>query len=345
MRSGVQLPANTLARPKVVLVGGIYHADADKVLRTQAEVVALDHPAPAEIAAALKGAHAAIVRYPHRIDAAALAGAKQLAVVASSGRGTDSIDVAACTAHGVAVANNPGLGTIPVSEHAIAMMLSLSRRMDLSDRAVRAGGAWAKRTDLDVRDVNGRTLGIIGLGLIGSEMARKCIAAFGMKVLTYDPHVPAAKAAALGATMLADLGELLERSDVVSIHAELNEGSRGMIGEAQLRRMQPHAILINTARGKIVQQKALERALAEGRIDSAALDVFEEEPLPEPSPLWDLNNIILTPHVAGLSGDALRELAHSAVTQVLQVLGGERPRSLVNPEAWDAAMARRAASA
>ncbi|MBE0614386.1 MAG: dehydrogenase [Burkholderiales bacterium] len=327
-------------RAKVVLVGGIYHADAGKQLRAAADVVALDDPSPAEIAAALANAHGAIVRYPHRIDATVLAGAQKLAVVASSGRGTDSIDVAACTKHGVAVVNNPGLGTIPVSEHAIGMMLSLSRRLELSDRTLRAGGAWAKRTALDVRDVNGRTLGVIGLGLIGSEMTRKCIAAFGMKVLVYDPHVPASKAEALGATMLTDLGALLERADVVSIHAELNEGSRGMIGEAELRRMQPHAILINTARGKIVQQKALERALAEGRIDSAALDVFEEEPLAEPSPLWDLDNLMLTPHVAGLSGDALRELAHSAVTQVLQVLGGEHPRSLVNPPAWNAAMAR-----
>ena len=327
-------------RPKVVLVGGIYHADADKLLRAKAEVLALDRPAPAEIAAALADAHGAIVRYPHRIDAAALAGAAKLAIVASSGRGTDSIDVAACTAHGVAVVNNPGLGTIPVSEHAIAMMLSLSRRLVLSGRVIRAGGAWNHRTGLDVRDVNGRTIGIVGLGLIGSEMARKCIAAFGMKVLAYDPHVPAAKAEALGATMLSDLGELLDRSDVVSVHAELNEGSCGMIGEAQLRRMQRHAFLINTARGKVVQQKALERALAEGWIAGAALDVFEEEPLAEPSPLWELDGLILTPHVAGLSGDALRELARSAVTQVLQTLAGERPRNLVNPAAWNAAMAR-----
>ena len=324
----------------MVLVGGIYHADAGKLLRATADVLELDRPAPVEIAAALAGAHAAIVRYPHRIDAAALAGAGKLVIVASSGRGTDSIDVAACTARGVAVVNNPGLGTIPVSEHAVAMMLSLSRRLVKSGEVIRAGGAWTRRTELDVRDVNGRTIGIVGLGLIGSEMARKCIAAFGMKVLAYDPHVPAAKAEALGATMLGDLDELLARSDVVSIHAELNEGSRGMIGEAQLRRMQRHAILINTARGKIVQQKPLERALAEGWIAGAALDVFEEEPLAEPSPLWQLDNLILTPHVAGLSGDALRELAHSAVTQVLQALSGERPRNLVNPAAWSAAMAR-----
>ena len=329
-----------MTRARVVLVGGIYHADAGKLLRAKADVLEFERPAPAEIAAALATAHAAIVRYPHRIDTGALAGAAKLVIVASSGRGTDSIDVAACTAHGVAVVNNPGLGTIPVSEHAIAMMLSLSRRLVKSGEVIRAGGAWNHRTDLDVRDVNGRTLGIIGLGLIGSEMTRKCIAAFGMKVLAYDPHVPAAKAAALGATMLGDLDELLARSDVVSIHAELNGGSRGMIGEAQLRRMQRHAYLINTARGKIVQQKALERALAEGWIAGAALDVFEEEPLPEPSPLWQLDNLILTPHVAGLSGDALRDLAHSAVGQVLQALRGERPPNLVNPEAWEAARAR-----
>ena len=329
-----------MTRPKVVLVGGIYHADAGKLLRAAADVLELDRPAPAEIAAALAHAHGAIVRYPHRIDAAALAGTAKLGIVASSGRGTDSIDVAACTAHGVAVVNNPGLGTIPVSEHAIAMMLALSRRLVKSGEVIRAGGAWTQRTGLDVRDVNGRTIGIVGLGLIGSEMARKCTAAFGMKVLAYDPHVPAAKAAALGATMLSDLDELLARSDVVSIHAELNEGSRGMIGEAQLRRMQRHAYLINTARGKIVQQQALERALAQGWIAGAALDVFEDEPLAEPSPLWDLDNLILTPHVAGLSGDALRELAHSAVSQVLQALSGERPRNLVNPAAWDAAKAR-----
>ena len=327
-------------RPLVVLVGGIYHADAEKLLRAEADVLALDRPGPAEIAAALAAAHGAIVRYPHRIDEAALAAAAKLAIVASSGRGTDSIDVAACSARGVAGVNNPGLGTIPVSEHAVAMMLALSRRLASSGRVIRAGGAWNRRTELDLRDVNGRTLGIIGLGLIGSEMTRKCIAAFGMQVLSYDPHVPAAKAEALGATMLSDLGELLQRSDVVSIHAELNHETRGMIGEAELQRMQRHAFLINTARGKIVQQKALERALAEGRIAGAALDVFEEEPLAEPSPLWDLDNLILTPHVAGLSGDALRELAHSAVTQVLQALAGERPRHLVNPAAWNAAVAR-----
>ncbi len=332
-------------KPTVVLVGGIYHSDADKVLRQHATVVALEQPAPLEIAQALTRADAAIVRYPHLINDAVLDGANALVIVASSGRGTDSIDVDACTAHGVAVANNPGYGTVPVSEHAIAMMLALSRNLIGSGKALRSGGAWDKRTQLDVRDINGRTLGIVGLGLIGSEMTRKCIAAFRMKVLAYDPYVPKSKASALGATMVEDLDELLARADFVSMHPELNDASRGMIGEPQLRRMQRHAFLINTSRGKIVRQDALHKALAEHWIRGAALDVFEDEPLAEPSPLWDLENLILTPHVAGLSGDALRELAESAVSQVLQALSGQRPKHLVNPAVWDAARARLACTA
>ncbi len=331
--------------PTVVLVGGIYHPDADKVLRQHATVVALEQPAPADIAQALAKADAAIVRYPYLINDAVLDGANGLVIVASSGRGTDSIDVDACTAHGVAVANNPGYGTVPVSEHAIAMLLALSRNLIGSGKALRSGGAWDKRTQLDVRDINGRTLGIVGLGLIGSEMTRKCIAAFGMKVLAYDPYVPKSKASALGATMVEDLDELLARADFVSLHPELNEASRGMIGEPQLRRMQRHAFLINTSRGKTVRQDALHKALAENWIRGAALDVFEDEPLAEPSPLWDLENLILTPHVAGLSGDALRELAESAVSQVLQALNGQRPKHLVNPAVWDAARARLACTA
>lgn len=333
------------ARPRVVLVGGIYHAEADALLRAHADVVALDRPTPAQVAAALADAHGAIVRYPYRIDDAVLSGARRLIAVASSGRGTDSIDVPACTRHGVVVANNPGHGTVPVSEHAIAMMLALARRLVEGGKAIRAGGAWDKRTNLDVLDLYGRTLGVVGLGLIGTEMARKCIAAFSMNVIAYDPHVPAAKAEALGASMVTDLGELLERADFVSLHCELNEGSRGMIGEAQLRRMRRHAFLINTSRGKVVQQAALEKALAGGWIAGAALDVFEDEPLAEPSALLGFDNLLLTPHVAGLSGDALRALANSAVTQLLQALAGERPQNVVNPPAWDAAMARRRAAA
>lgn len=332
-------------RPRVALIGKIYHADAERLLREKADVVALSDPSPKEVAAALAYMHGAIVRYPHRIDEAVLASARELVVVASSGRGTDSIDVKACAARGVAVVNNPGLGTLPVSEHAVAMMLALARRLFESGLALRSGGAWQRRTELDLLDINGRTLGIIGLGCIGSEMARKCIAAFGMKVLAYDPYVPAAKADSLGVTMLGDLHQLLASSNVVSLHCELNAETHGMMGEAQLRCMARHAFLINTARGKVVEQAALVHALTEGWIAGAALDVYEDEPLASDSPLLALPNLVLTPHVAGLSRDALHQLAHSAVTQVLRALAGERPPHIVNPGAWEAAMARLAGAA
>jgi phosphoglycerate dehydrogenase-like enzyme len=336
------MPAATAVRPRptVALLGGIYHPEADRLLREHADVIALANPSPAEVRRALEQAHGALVRYPVRIDDDALRDARRLCLVASSGRGTDSIDIAACTRREIAVVNNPGLGTKPVSEHALTMMLALSRRLFECTRAVREQGVWLRRSELDVLDLQGRTLGIVGLGLIGSEMARKCIAAFGMRVLAYDPHVPAARAAELGATMVGSLAELLPQCDVVSMHCELNEETRGMIGAAQLAQMKPTAFLVNTARGKVVQQAPLLAALAAGGIAGAALDVFEEEPLPADSPLFTAPNLILSPHVAGLSRDALYQLAHSAVNQLIAGLSGDRPAHLVNPAVWEAARAR-----
>lgn len=327
-------------QPVVALLGAIYHADAEKLLRSHARVLSLPDPTPAEVRDALAQAHGAVVRYPIQVNPAVLADARRLAVVASSGRGTDSIDVRACTERGIAVVNNPGLGTGPVSEHAVAMMLALSRRLFECARTVRESDAWQRRAVLDVRDVSGRTLGIVGLGLIGSEMARKCIAAFGMNVLAYDPHVGGDRARELGVKKVDRLEDLLRASDVVTLHCELNDETRGMIGEEQLRAMKPSALLVNTSRGKVVQQQALVRALAEGWISGAALDVYEDEPLAAGSPVFDLQNLLLTPHIAGLSNDALHQLAHSAVNQLLQGLRGERPPHVVNPSAWDAARER-----
>jgi phosphoglycerate dehydrogenase-like enzyme len=325
---------------RVVLVGGIYHAEADRLLRQSADVAGLTSPTVRQIKDALRDAHGAIVRYPHRIDDSVLAEATNLIVVASSGRGIDSIDVRACSDRGIVVVNNPGLGTRPVSEHAMALMLALSRRLFQGDRAVRAGGAWERRTDMGIEDLHGRKLGIVGLGLIGTEMARKCKLALGMEVVAYDPHIQPDHALEAGVTLVDSLEELLGRVDVVSLHCELNAETQGMIGVAQFRRMQPHAYFLNTSRGKVVQQGALIRALEEQWIAGAALDVYEDEPLDEESLLFGLPNLLLSPHVAGLSKDALWELANSAATQVLDVLSGRSPRSLVNPQSWEPAMER-----
>ncbi|VTU45694.1 hydroxyacid dehydrogenase [Variovorax sp. PBL-E5] len=327
-------------RKTVALIGEIYHSTALDLLREHVDVVVLDNPSSSEIAEAFMNAQGAIVRYPFPVNDLVLAQASRLVVVASSGRGTDSIDIDACTRHGVAVVNNPGLGTLPVSEHAMGAMLALARRLFECARAVREPQAWPRRTQLDIMDLHGRTLGIVGLGLIGSEMARKCRAAFDMNVIAYDPHVSPQLAEHLGVTLLPDLHELLRRSDVVSLHCELNAQSRGMIGEAELRQMQARAFLVNTSRGKVVQQAALVRALQEGWIAGAALDVYEDEPLSSTTPLFALPNLLLSPHIAGLSGDALYQLAHSAVRQVLDALSARRPAHLVNPNVWDEARTR-----
>lgn len=330
-----------MTQPTVVLAGSLYHPAGEETLRRHCEVRELPAPSGAELLAAVPPARAIAARYPHRVDAAVFAAAPRLVVVACSGRGTDAVDIAAATRHGVAVVNNPGFGERPVSEAAIAMLLALAKRLVQSDAWMRRGEGWQHRGAFaGYHDIAGKTLGIVGLGQIGSETARKAIAAFGMRVLAYDPYVPAAKAEALGATMVGTLGELLEAADCVSLHPELTDETRGMIGEAELRRMKRSAFLINTARGKVVQQAPLVRALTEGWIAGAALDVYEDEPLGEASPLYALENLLLTPHVAGLTVEALEGMSLSTARQIVQALSGERPAHLVNPEAWPAARAK-----
>ena len=321
-------------RPRVLLIGPMYHRAGEELLARHAEVRLLRAATAEAIRDAVRTASAAAVRYPARLRGEAIREARELLVISTSGRGTDAIDIPAATTGGIAVVNNPGLGTVPVSEHTVGLMLALAKRIPMLDSRVRRGQGWPNHDLSSLIQLEGRTLGIIGLGDIGTEVARKCVAAFRMRVLGYDPYVPPAKAEAVGATWVRDLGPLLAESDFVSLHPELTEETRGMIGEAELQQMRPDAFLVSTARGPIVLEAALVRALREGWIAGAALDVFAPEPIPAGSPLFDLDNLILSPHVAGLTVEAMRDLAVSAATQILQVLRGERPPHLVNPEVW-----------
>lgn len=327
-------------RPLVVLIGHMYNPEGEKLLAQHIEFSVLADPTPGEVLEAVRPAQAVVVRYPYRMTAEAVREARGLVVIGSSGRGTDAIDVAAATEAGVAVFNNPGLGARPVSEHAIGLMLDLARQTHVLSAFTHKGQGWQAREAHRRIELHGRTLGIIGLGDIGTVVAKKCIAAFEMRVLAYDPYVPGSKAEGIGATWVKDLDVLLAESDVVTVHAELNDETRGMIGEAQLRRMRPTAFLVNTARGPIVREAALARALREGWIAGAALDVYELEPLNAQSPLCGLKNLVLTPHVAGLTEEAMRELGLSAAGQVLQAMRGERPAHLVNPQVWEQAKRR-----
>lgn len=332
-----------MARPRVLLVEPMYHGAGEVMLRESCDVTVLTAPNREEIVAAARDAHAICSRYPHQMDEAVFALARELVICASSGRGTDAIDIDAATAHGVAVVNNPGFGPIPVSEQAVGFMLALARQFFRLDRNMRAGQGWKQRGLGDVFDVEGRTIGLVGLGAIGREMARKCRLAFRMEVLCYDPYVSAEQAGALGATMVGTLDELLARSDFVSMHPELNDETRGMIGEAQLKKMKPTAFLINTARGKVVQQAPLVRALRERWIAGAALDVYEDEPLAAGNPLYECETIILSPHIAGLSTDAVKGMSISTATQVIDAVSGRRPAHILNPQCWARAEARQRA--
>jgi len=321
---------------KVVLLGHMYHPEAEARLRAALPVEILVQPEPAQIGEALRGATGVFVRYPNRLRADALAAAERLRIISTSGRGTDAIDVAAATARGIPVVNNPAFGTVPVAEYTIGVMIAFARNLLPLNRLTHEGRGWTAQKDYRRFELRGRTLGIIGLGNIGTEVTRCCTQAFGMRVLVYDPYVPAQKAARFGAEWVSDLGRIWRESDFVSVHAELNDETRGMVGEAALGAMQPHAYLINTARGPIVSAAALAAALREKRIAGAALDVYEDEPLPVDSPLTGLENLILSPHTAGLTEEAMRGMALSAADQILQALRGERPPHLVNPQVWHA---------
>lgn len=331
-------------RPRVVLLDPMYGANGEVHLRANAEVDLVDGANRAAVMAAMARANGVCPRYPNRVDAEMIAAAPDLVIIATSGRGTDAIDIAAATRHGVAVVNNPGFGKLPVSEHAVGLLLGISRHIAEHDTMTRSGDAWDKRLKPHntIRDLNGSTLGIVGFGEIGREMARKCSIGFSMTVIAYDPYVSKETMTALGVTKVDVLSDLLGAADFVSVHAELNDETRFMFNATTLRQMQPHAMLVNTARGKIVEQAALVKALSEGWIAAAALDVFEDEPVGPGNALAACRNVLLTPHVAGLSAAVIRQNALSAATQLLQGLKGERPPNLVNPEAWEQAKQRAA---
>ncbi|MEO9902598.1 NAD(P)-dependent oxidoreductase [Nisaea sp.] len=328
--------------PKVLLIGHLYHPDGETHLAARADLTVLPAPTREELLEAAKTAQAISPRYPHRADSDVIEAAEDLVIIHTSGRGTDAVDVEAATRRGVIVCNNPGFGRIPVSEHALFLMLGLSRHGREHDAIMRTGRGWEDRLQKHniIRDLQGGVLGIVGLGQIGSEMARKCAVAFDMTVLAYDPYVSQKHAESVGATLCPTLEDLLGKADYVSIHAELNDDTHHIINETTLRQMQPHACLINTARGKIVSQDALHKALTEGWIRAAALDVYEVEPVGPDNPLLALDNLLLSPHIGGLTESFMSGSAMAVATKILQALSGQPPEDIVNPEAWEPAKQR-----
>lgn len=286
--------------------------------------------APDEVIDATGDADALIVDASTQVTAEVL-GELDLAVVGRSGIGFDNIDVAAAEEEGTAVVNVPDYCIDEVSTHALSLALACLRRLETYHHGV-AGGAWDWTLGRPIGRLAGSTVGLVAFGAIGRRLASK-LRGFDVSVLAYDPYVPGYRMTDFGVEKVG-FEELLSRSSIVSIHAPLTDETRGMFDAEAFDAMREDAILVNTARGPIVEERALVEALRSGAIDSAGLDVREEEP-PGDSPLHGREDVLLTPHVAWYSEDSRTELGHTVAADVDRVLRGEEPQNPVDPdEGW-----------
>jgi D-3-phosphoglycerate dehydrogenase len=255
-----------------------------------------------------------------------------LLAVSTSGAGYDTVDVAACTAAGVLVVNQSGGNADAVAEHTVAMLLSLTKNIPQTDRFMRTTRG-TPREKFKGRNARGRTIGLIGLGEVGTRVARICGLGLQMKVIACDPYLTAEQCEQRGAAKV-DLPALLAESRFVSLHCPYNAETKNMIGAAQLAAMEKGSYVITTARGGIVDEDALARALKSGHIAGAGVDVWEDEPPPLSHPLLGFENVIATYHTAGVTEDSRHNMADWNATQVAGILRGERPPRLINPDAW-----------
>ena len=323
------------ARPKV-FCSWTYPDSGLRLLRERCDVEVWEDefPAPAEetqqrIADGVDGVFA--MPPTDRLDEPILASAPQLRAVTGFGVGFDYVDVDAATKHGVAVTNTPGVLVDTTAELAFGLMLGAARRLAEADRYVRSG-QWGKYEPglLWGRDLFGATLGIVGMGAIGQAVTRRAVA-FGMDVI-YTSRSRKLDAEGRWGARYATLAEVLTQSDFVSIHCALTAETKGLVGAAELRSMKQGAILVNTARGPIVDQLALAAALRDGPLGAAGLDVFEEEPMRTDDPLLALSNLALTPHIGSATHGTRARMSELAAQGLLDALEGRRPAHIVNPE-------------
>ena len=332
----------TVNNKRVFYVKYLAHEIYVDILKSRADVRLdrLENDSPDAVAAPiLSEAHAyqvgaardEIARHFH-VDQDLLKRAPNLLIVSSNGAGFDPVDVDACTEAGIVVVNQSGGNANSVAEHAIGMLLTLSKRIIEGDRALRRE-ANVNRNGLVGTEAQGKTIGIVGLGNVGRRIAELCRGLLHMNVLAYDPYLSATEMAARGGEKV-ELDELLRRSDYVSISCPLSKDSRGMIGARQFALMPPHAYFITTARGFIHDEDALADALRHKKIAGAGLDVWAREPPPPDHPLLQFDNVLASPHTAGVTKEARENMGRIAAEQVLGALDGKRPPRIINPEVW-----------
>ncbi|HWS38855.1 MAG TPA: phosphoglycerate dehydrogenase [Actinoplanes sp.] len=312
----------------VVLVTEELAAAALEVLAEDFDLVHVDGTHRAALLEALPAAHAVIIRSATTIDAEALAVASRLKVVARAGVGLDNVDVPAATARGVLVVNAPTSNIVSAAEQAVALLLAVARHTATASAALK-GGAWRRSAFTGV-EVHGKTVGVVGLGRIGVLFAQR-MAAFGVRLIAYDPYVQPARAAQLG-VQLTGLDQLLRESDFISVHLPRTPETLGLIGEKELAQAKPGLRIVNAARGGLVDEQALADALIEGRVAGAGLDVFETEPLTA-SPLFALDNVVVTPHLGASTVEAQDKAGLAVAHSVQLALRGEFVPEAVNVRA------------
>lgn len=284
---------------------------------------------PEGLAAAVPAYHGLIVRSRTKVTKEVLSRGTQLKVIGRAGVGVDNIDVDEATARRIVVVNAPPASTVSVAELALGHMVSLLRHLPEADLSVRSG-RW-ERGRFEGRELFGKTLGLLGSGRIGAEVAKRA-QAFGMRVISHDPYLAPEIAEGIGVRLVSK-DQLFRDADVLSIHAALTSETRGLVGASQLAKMKRHAILVNCARGEIVDETALAEALRSGTIAGAAIDVYGKEP-PMGSPLLMAPNVVFTPHLGASTAEAQARAGAIVAEQVMKVLAGKRPDILVNPAVY-----------
>jgi D-3-phosphoglycerate dehydrogenase len=311
-------------RPTIVVSDAI-HPLARARFEAQADVVDVDGTDVPALLAAVRGADALVVRSETLVTPEVLAAAPRLRVVARAGVGVDTIDLAAATRAGVVVLNAPGANAVSAGEHTIALLLAIARQLPFANASTHAG-EWARKA-IRPLDLRGRRLGIVGVGRVGAVVATR-MQAFEMEVVAFDPHVAAERFLELGVQSVG-YEELLATSDVVTFHVPATSETHNMLDARAIERLKPTAIVLNCARGEVVDEVALAAALREGRIAGAGVDVFPHEPCRE-SPLFGLPNAVLTPHTGGSSAEALAAVGEVISTTTLAALRGEAVPNAVN---------------
>lgn len=307
------------------------HEDGMAALEKEAVVTILDKKTP-EITAADIGEQDGLIIRIGTIDRTAIEKSPALKAIGRPGVGVDNVDVRAATEAGIPVVVTPNANTLSVAEHTITLILAFAKDLLFQDREFRKG-RFDVRSRYKAFEIEGKTLGLVGFGNIGREVGRLA-KSLGMQVLVYDPVATRESVEASGHAYRASLEELLPESDVVSLHVPLVEKTRNLIGAEALRTMRKNALLVNCARGGVVDEEALFAALRDGVLAGAALDVFGMEPPDKRNPLFTLDNVVVTPHMAAQTREAASRMAVRAVRGVLAVIGGEKWPHVANPEAY-----------